>query len=139
MVTDGDAADVAAVAACLRDAMQRRDVAVALSLMTDDIVIVPPVGPPVVGLDAIRAALTAEPTFNWLKIEYDVEHAFGDLTVEVLGDVAVVASNDSGVVTPRDKAFPTITMRGRVINVFRRRVDGWRLARSINLMTLAKS
>jgi ketosteroid isomerase-like protein len=68
-----------------------------------------------------------------------VERAFGDLTVEVLGDVAVVASNDSGVVTPRDKAFPTITMRGRVINVFRRRVDGWRLARSINLMTLAKS
>ena len=96
-------------------------------------------GPPVVGLDAVRAALTAEPTINWFKYEYDVEHAFGDFTVEVLGDFAVVASNDSHVVMSRNKAFPTVTMRGRVINVFRRRVDGWRLARSINLMTLAKS
>jgi uncharacterized protein (TIGR02246 family) len=133
MANDGDAADVAAIVACLRDAMQRKDLAVALSLMTDDIVVVPPVGPSIAGLDAVRA-LTAEPRLSWFKLELDVEHAFGDATVEILGEVAVVMSNDSTVVTARDDTFPSVRMSGRVINVFRRRVDGWRLARSVNLM-----
>jgi hypothetical protein len=88
---------------------------------------------------AVTAAGAPRKRKSDLEYEYDVEHAFGDLTVEVLVDVAVVASHDSGVVMPRNKAFPTVTMRGRVINVFQQRVDDWRLARSINLMTLAKS
>jgi len=53
--------DVLAVAACLREALRQKDVPVALSLMTDDVVFVGSVGPPIAGLDSVRAALSSNP------------------------------------------------------------------------------
>jgi ketosteroid isomerase-like protein len=92
MATDSDEEDVAAVLACLRDAVQRKDVAVVLSLMTEDVVYLPPLGagPPLVGIDTVRAALIAEPRFGWLKYDYGVDRAFGEVRIEVLSDVAMV-------------------------------------------------
>jgi uncharacterized protein (TIGR02246 family) len=42
--------DIRAVVSCLEEAIRQKDVAVVLSLMTDDVVLVGPVGKPVAGL-----------------------------------------------------------------------------------------
>ena len=73
---------------------------VALSLMTDDIVMVPLDGAPVVGLGAVRALLCLNP----LPWKYHVEETTENVTVEVLGNVAVVTSERLSVAAPETAA-----------------------------------
>jgi uncharacterized protein (TIGR02246 family) len=127
---DDSTTDILAVAACLKEALRQKDVAVALSLMTDDVVVVPPVGPPISGLDAVRAALSSNP----LPWTYSVEDTTQNVMVEVLGNLAIVTGEKRTVVAPESKALPTVTMQGRVIAIYRRQVDGWKLARYISLV-----
>jgi ketosteroid isomerase-like protein len=130
MAHDDTMDDVLAVAACLKEAMRQKDVPVALSLMTDDVVIVPLHGVPLVGLDAVRAALDSRP----LPWKYEVADTTQDVTVEALGNVALVTSERLTVAAPEIRSLPTVTLQGRVISIFRRQVDGWKLARYVSLM-----
>ena len=134
-VAHDDTDDVMAVAACLRDAVRVKDVSVALSLMTDDVILMGPAGPPIVGHDAVRDAL-----FVPARWRQDVEETVSDVSVEVLGRVAIVVRNTSATATliVGHCPLPSITMRGRTIAVFRRQVDGWKLARWLNLMEKAQ-
>jgi ketosteroid isomerase-like protein len=130
-----DSGDVLAVAACLRDAVRSKDVSVALSLMTDDVIIMGPAGPPLVGHEAVRNAL-----FVPARWRQDVEETVNDISVEVLGRIAIVMRNGcaTGSLTIGRASLPAITMSGRTISVFRRQVDGWKLARWLNLMEKAQ-
>jgi len=134
-VEHDDTNDVLAVAACLRDAIRLKDVAVALSLMTDDVVLIGPAGPPIVGHDAVRDAL-----FVPARWRQEVEETVVDVSVEVLGRTAIVVRSISATATLTigRGALPAITMVGRTISVFRRQVDGWKLARWLNLMEKAQ-
>jgi ketosteroid isomerase-like protein len=127
--------DILAVAACLREAFRQKDVPVALSLMTDDVVMVPPLGAPVVGLDAVRTALTSNP----LPWKCEIDDTIFDVTVEVLGHTAIFSGNKVTVTTPQNPAVPALTMQGRVIAIYRRQVDGWKLARYVSLMAPASA
>lgn len=132
--TRHDRDDVLAVSACLREAIRAKDVAVAVSLTTDDVLLVGLAGPPVVGRDAARAALSVKP-----RLGYDVQETTTDITVEVLGDTAIVTRSASVRPTRERGALPLIEMHGRIISVFRRQVDGWKLARWLNLLAKVKS
>jgi ketosteroid isomerase-like protein len=127
--------DIRAAASCLKEALRQKDVAVALSLMTDDVVIVGGVGAPVAGHDAVRKLLSTELPWNYTADELPV-----DSTVEMLGDMAIIVSNGLAVVKPEDPtlSLPMFTVSGRTISVFRRQVDGWKLARLISLLAKAK-
>lgn len=127
--------DVLAVAACLRDAVRLKDVSVALSLMTDDVILMGPAGPPIVGHEAVRDAL-----FVPARWRQDGEETVNDVSVEVLGRTAIVVRNNSATasLTVGRGPLPSITMTGRTIAVFRRQVDGWKLARWLNLMEKAQ-
>jgi ketosteroid isomerase-like protein len=135
MAHDDCAPDVLAVAACLREAFRLKDLPVILSLMTDDVVIVPPLGVPVVGLDAVRTAFASNP----LPWKYNVEDFTRDVSVEVLGNVAIVSGNRVTVFTPENPVVPSVTMEGRTIAVYRRQVNGWKLARFVSLGAPATS
>jgi ketosteroid isomerase-like protein len=58
----------------------------------------------------------------------------------VLGRTAIVVRSISATATLTigRGALPAITMVGRTISVFRRQVDGWKLARWLNLMEKAQ-
>ena len=55
--------------------------------------------------------------------------------------MAIIVSNGLAVVKPENPTLPLpmFTVSGRTISVFRRQVDGWKLARLISLMAKAKS
>jgi ketosteroid isomerase-like protein len=95
------------------------------------VILIGPAGPPIVGKDAVRDAL-----FVPSRWRQDVEETDSDVSVEVLGQIAIVTRNSSVVaaLTVGHRALPAITMTGRTISVFRRQVDGWKLARWLNLM-----
>jgi ketosteroid isomerase-like protein len=131
---EDDTNDVLAVAACLRDAVRSKDTSVALSLMTDDVIFMGPVGPPIVGHQAVHATLFVA---RWSQ---DVEETVDNVSVEVLGRTAIVIRSSSATasLTVGRAPLPSITMAGRTISVFRRQVDGWKLARWLNLMEKAQ-
>jgi ketosteroid isomerase-like protein len=133
-VEHDDTNDVLAVAACLRDAVRSKDASVALSLMTDDVILMGPVGPPIVGHEAVRATLFVA---RWRQ---DVETTVNDVSVEMLGRTAIVLTSSSATASLMvgSGPLPSITIRGRTISVFRHQVDGWKLARWINLMEKAQ-
>jgi ketosteroid isomerase-like protein len=128
---DRDSDDVLAVAACLRDAVRLKDVSVALSLMTEDVVLIGPIGPAIVGRDAVRDAL-----FGPVRWKQDVEETVGEPSVEIVGGIAIVLRESfaTATLTVGRSALPSVSMRGRTIAVFRKQVDGWKLARWLNLM-----
>lgn len=123
--------DVLAVDACLRDAIRLKDVGVALSLMTEDVVLVGPAGPPIAGRDAVRDALFVSP--RWKQ---DVEEIVNGVSVEVLGETAIIVRDSSVTATATFGlgALPSVRLTGRTISVFRHQLDGWKLARSLSLM-----
>ena len=126
-----DSDDVLAVAACLGDAVRSKDAPVALSLMTDDVVFMFSFGPPIVGRDGVRDAL-----FGPARWKQDVEETIGEVSVEIVGGIAIVTreSSATATVTVGRSALPSLSVKGRTIAVFRRQVDGWKLARWLNLM-----
>ena len=123
--------DVLAADACLRDAIRLKDVGVALSLMTEDVVLVGPAGPPITGRDAVRDALFVSP--QWKQ---DVEEIVNDVSVEVLHETAIVVRNFSVTATAifGGGALPPVRLTGRTISVVRHQLDGWKLARLLSLM-----
>jgi ketosteroid isomerase-like protein len=84
-VEHDDTNDILAVAACLRDAARLKDASVARSLMTDDAILMGPIGPPIVGHEAVRRHAFGA---RWRQ---DVEETVNDVSVEVLGRTAIVA------------------------------------------------
>src|SRR5262245_24785234 len=115
--------------------MRVKDESVALSLMTDDVVLVGPIGPPIVGRDAVRGAFF--PRAGWKE---EFEETVTSLSVEVLGEIAIVVREASATatLTIAGGTLPPFSMSGRTILVFRKQVDGWKLARWLNLMQKVK-
>jgi ketosteroid isomerase-like protein len=92
------------------------------------------VSPPIVGHEAARATLF---TARWRQ---DVEATVNDVSVEVLGRTAIVITSGSAIasLTVGGGPLPSITMTGRTISVFRRQLDGLKLARLLNLVEKAQ-
>src|SRR5262249_62367864 len=101
------------------------------SHMTSAAALVAPAGPPIAGRDAVRDAL-----FGPRRWKHYVEEIVDDVSVEVLGETAIVVRNSSVTATATfgRSALPSVTFRGRTISVFRHQLDGWKLARSLNVM-----
>jgi ketosteroid isomerase-like protein len=130
------ASDVLAAVGCLDHAIREKDVDVVLSLMTDDVVIVPALGEPLVGHDAVRATLSAKVPLPW---KFEVDDLTEDRSVEFLGNVAVVTGTRSTVITQENSIRPVVAFRGRTISIYRHQVDGWKLARYLSLMAPVNS
>ncbi|PYT03613.1 MAG: hypothetical protein DMF60_17810 [Acidobacteria bacterium] len=132
-VNDDVRAEIEAFVAASQSVLARKDFDAAVSMMTDDVVLLTSTGAPVVGRESVRHL------YAGMFGKFSVQHAASsaDFSVEVLGDVALVSGNDSAIATPIDGG-PPIALRGPAVSVFRRMDGTWKLARSLNLMAPVK-
>jgi len=98
--------------------------------MTDDVILMGPAGPPIVGHEEVRKAL-----FVPARWRQDVEETVNDVSVEVLGRMAILVRNSSATasLTIGRGSLPAISMTGRTVSVYRRQVDGWKLGLAMSL------
>jgi uncharacterized protein (TIGR02246 family) len=92
---------------------------------TEDAIALPPDHPLVAGRAAIR---------NWAKRAffdpYKIQLAFSLTEITVAGDWAFSHGPYTLLLTPKDGS-PAVEAKGKFVDVFRRRPDGWRFARVI--------
>jgi uncharacterized protein (TIGR02246 family) len=110
-------------------ASKARDLATLLSLCSDDCVMLPPGGDPIVGREAIRRSLAQD-----LAQEQDYQiteyvHDFAE--VRVIGAWAFEWGRFSAAAEPVGGGAP-IRSSGKILRILRRQADGaWKVARSI--------
>ena len=106
-------------------AVNAGDMERALAYIADDAINMPPDGPPIVGIAAIRS--NAEDFFPSYTMQ---SHTTPDEVV-VSGDLALVRASYTDVVTPRDGAEAT-EASGVWLIVFRKQSDGsWKMWRDM--------
>jgi len=131
-LTVASAADSAAVTrtfATFDSCARTGAVDVFMSHMTDDVVLLAPEAPAVVG----KAAVSEYYTKLFGAMEFDVRHT--SVETFVLGDLVLTRGNASGTATPR-AGGPAMPVSNKYLIVFRRQEDGslkgWRTAANSN-------
>jgi ketosteroid isomerase-like protein len=110
------------------DASKAWDVETLVSLWADDIVTLPPDGPPVIGKDANRASL-----LRMRDASADLKITAYDLSfseIRVVGDWAFEWGTFSGSTEPV-RGGPPFRSEGKLLRVLKRQPDGWKIARTI--------
>jgi len=106
-------------------AVRAKDVDALMEYLTDDIVMMHPNRPAVIGRDANRADLVA--AFDKCSVEQTVETD----EVVVAGEWAFDRSRATTILTPVSGGVP-VTARSKTITILRRHPDGpWKIARVI--------
>jgi uncharacterized protein (TIGR02246 family) len=109
----------------LIDAFNAGDVSAAVALVLDDAVDLPPHRPAVIGREAIRSFLQSD------LDQFTMNFADDIVEVEVAGDLAVIWSNYTVILTPKDDGKP-IENNGKWLKVLKRQPDGsWKFLRNI--------
>ena len=123
--TEADVEAIKRVNVDLINAFNAGDAAAAVALVMDDAVDLPPNRPAVIGREAIRSFVQSDfDTFTMNFADEIVE-------VEVAGDLAVIWSNYTVTLTPKDDGEP-IENNGKWLKVLKRQPDGsWKFSRNI--------
>jgi uncharacterized protein (TIGR02246 family) len=124
--------EVRAVQAELGEALKRKDLDRAISLMTSDVTLLSSKGPPVTGHEAARR-LYAD-----LFAKFNISVADAHCTVDVVGGAAVVVGQQTTTLVPVRGRRP-MNFAARVIAVYRREGGSWKLARAISVVAPAAS
>jgi uncharacterized protein (TIGR02246 family) len=108
-------------------AMKAKDVTRLVSMVTEDVVFLPPGFPPIRGRQAVEAMYRSFfPQFSRIEQEAVSEE------VEVMGDWAFAWGTESTVLIPQGEGAP-IRMDGKGLSILKRQADGsWKCARAIN-------
>lgn len=108
-------------------ALRRKDIACLTSMITEDVVFLPPGLPPVRGKQEVAAMYNRFfPQFSSVEQTVSVED------VEVAGDWAFTWGTESLVLVPQTGGT-RIRMQGKGMSILRRQADGsWKFARGIN-------
>jgi uncharacterized protein (TIGR02246 family) len=108
-------------------AMKAKDVERLVSMVTEDVVFLPPGFPPIRGRQAVEAMYRSFfPQFSRVEQEAVSEE------VEVMGDWAFAWGLESIVLVPQSDGTP-IRMHGKGLSILKRQADGsWKCARAIN-------
>jgi uncharacterized protein (TIGR02246 family) len=108
-------------------AMKAKDVERLVSMVTEDVVFLPPGFPPIRGRQAVEAMYRSFfPQFRSVEQEAVSEE------VEVMGDWAFAWGLESIVLVPQSDG-PPIRMHGKGLSILKRQADGsWKCARAIN-------
>jgi uncharacterized protein (TIGR02246 family) len=123
---DGETASIRELTARWIAAVQARDIDRLLGLVTDDVVFLPSIGPPIRGKDAVGDL------YRSLFSQYDVEQSANTEEIEVGGDWAFSWGAETLTLSPRGGG-PPVRMRGKGMAILRRQPDGsWKYARGIN-------
>jgi uncharacterized protein (TIGR02246 family) len=109
-------------------ATEAQDLPALLSMVTDDVIVLPPGRPPVRGKSELGALYTQ--AFSRFRMEQDSTFA----EIVLAGDWAFAWGADAVVLTPAAGGEP-IRVSGSAVSILKREADGaWRLARGINNM-----
>jgi len=119
--------EVRAVQAQLGEALKRKDLDRALSLMTVDVTFLTAKGPPVIGHEAVRR-LYAD-----LFATFEITVADAECAVDVLGDVAVVVGQQTTTLGAM-RSGRAVTLVNRTVAIYRRESGSWRLARALSVV-----
>lgn len=123
--TEADTEAIRKVNAELIDAFNSGDVSAAVALVVEDAVDLPPHRPAVIGREAIRAFLQADLDHFTMNFADEI------VEVEVAGDLAVIWSNYTVLLTPREDGKP-IENNGKWLKLLKRQPDGsWMFSRNI--------
>ena len=108
-------------------AMNSKDVPGLMSMVTDDVVFLPPGMPPIQGRRAVEAMfLSFFPQFALVEQRSTMEE------LEVAGDWAFMWGSESLTLTPTGGG-PALRLDGKGMTVLKRHPDGsWKFARGIN-------
>jgi uncharacterized protein (TIGR02246 family) len=108
-------------------AMKAKDVVRLMSMVTEDVVFLPPGFPPIRGPQAAEAMYRSFfPQFSGIEQEAVSEE------VEVMGDWAFAWGMERIVLVPQGDSTP-IRMDGKGLSILKRQADGsWKCARAIN-------
>jgi uncharacterized protein (TIGR02246 family) len=108
------------------DAVKTKDVNRLLTLVTEDVVFLPPGRPPIKGKEAVHDL------YQLLFGQFNVVQSAKNEEIQILGDWAFAWGSESLILTPRSGG-PAVEMAGKGLTVLRRLADGsWRYARGIN-------
>jgi uncharacterized protein (TIGR02246 family) len=106
--------------------MRAKDIDRLVSLVTDDVVFLPPGGPPIKGREAVGEL------YRSLFTQFDVEQAAQTEETEVAGDWAFSWGAETMTLAPRGGGAP-VSLQGKGLTILRRQPDGtWKFARGIN-------
>jgi uncharacterized protein (TIGR02246 family) len=124
--SDGDAKAIQELTELWITAVKHQDIDRLLSLVTDDVVFLPPSGPPIQGRKAVGDL------YRSLFTQFDVEQSARTEEIEVIGDWAFAWGTEMLTLSPRSGG-PSIRTRGKGLTILRRQPDGsWNFARGIN-------
>jgi uncharacterized protein (TIGR02246 family) len=108
------------------EAVKAKDVDRLLSLVTDDVVFLPPGGSPLKGKGAVGDL------YRSLFTQFDVDQAATNEEIEVTGDWAFAWGAEILTLSPSGGG-PPVRLRGKGLVILRRQHDGsWKFARGIN-------
>lgn len=123
--TEADVEAITRVNVDLINAFNTGDVSAAVALAMDDAVDLPPHRRAVIGKEAIRSFVQSDFT------QFTMNFADEIVEVEVAGDLAVIWSNYTVTLTPKDGTEP-IEDNGKWLKVLKREPDGsWKFSRNI--------
>jgi uncharacterized protein (TIGR02246 family) len=108
-------------------AVKAKDISKLLSLVTDDVVFLPPGLPPLRGKPAVEAMYKSFfPQFSSIEQHAALEE------VEVAGDWAFAWGSETFVLIPQPGGSP-IQMDGKGLSILKRQPDGsWKFSRAVN-------
>jgi uncharacterized protein (TIGR02246 family) len=108
------------------EAVKTKDIDRLLSLVTDDVVFLPPSGPPIKGKQAVGDL------YRSLFAQFDVDQVANNEEIEVAGEWAFSWGFETLTLSPLGGGSP-IRMRGKGLTVLRQQAEGsWKFARGIN-------
>jgi uncharacterized protein (TIGR02246 family) len=108
------------------EAVKAKDIDRLLSLVTDDVVFLPPGRPPIKGKQAVGDL------YRSLFAQFDVDQAAINEEIQFTGEWAFSWGSETLTLSPLSGGQP-IRMRGKGLTILRRRPDGsWQFARGIN-------
>jgi uncharacterized protein (TIGR02246 family) len=122
---DADVEAITQLNVDLIEAFNAGDVSAAVALVMDDAADLPPRRPAVIGKEAIREFLQSDvDRFSMHFVDEIVE-------IEVAGDLAVIWTNYTVTLTPKDGGEP-IESNGKWLKVLKRQPDGsWKYSRNM--------
>jgi uncharacterized protein (TIGR02246 family) len=107
-------------------AVKAKDIDRLLGLVTEDVIFLPPSGPPIKGKKAVGDL------YQILFAQFDVEQSARTEEIEVRGDWAFAWGVEQFALSARGGGQP-IHMSGKGLTILRRQPDGsWKFARGIN-------
>ena len=107
-------------------AVNAQEIEPLLSLVTDDVIFLPPSGPPIQGKEAVGDL------YRSIFTQFDFEQSASHEEIEVSGDWAFAWGSEMLTLSPRGGGQP-IRMCGKGLTILRRQPDGsWKFARGIN-------